>query len=77
MHGSTVAIVRYSRRKCFYFVYFLGGLECDGHSFAYVAHVLPILYRRKCCFVTFSLLYRLQASKQSTHLAFQQKFCKN
>jgi hypothetical protein len=20
------------------FVYFLGGLECDGHSFAYVAH---------------------------------------
>jgi hypothetical protein len=22
----------------FFFVYFLGGLECVGHSFAYVAH---------------------------------------
>ncbi len=23
----------------FFFVYFFGGLECVGHSFAYVAHV--------------------------------------
>ncbi len=24
--------------KCFFFVYFVGGLECVGHSFASVAH---------------------------------------
>jgi hypothetical protein len=23
----------------FFFVYFFGGLECVGHSFAYVAHL--------------------------------------
>ncbi len=25
--------------KMFFFVYFFGGLECVGHSFAYVAHL--------------------------------------
>jgi hypothetical protein len=25
--------------KIFFFVYFFGGLECVGHSFAYVAHL--------------------------------------
>ncbi len=27
------------RRTFFFFVYFFGGLECVGHSFAYVAHL--------------------------------------
>jgi hypothetical protein len=28
----------------FFFVYFFGGLECVGHSFAYVAHLWFIVY---------------------------------
>jgi hypothetical protein len=30
--------VQYNCIHIYFFVYFLGGLECVGHSFAYVAH---------------------------------------
>jgi hypothetical protein len=36
-------VANYSRDtyniRDFFFVYFFGGLECVGHSFAYVAHL--------------------------------------
>jgi hypothetical protein len=32
------SLFEYCKKIFFFFVYFFGGLECVGHSFAYVAH---------------------------------------
>ncbi len=43
----------------FYFVYFFGGLECAGHSFAYVAYFIFFYYS----ILFYSILFNL-----ATHL---------
>jgi hypothetical protein len=60
--GSTTGMIY--ELKALIFVYFFGGLECVGHSLAYVAH---FVFLRYACSGSFRRTYSARPAQLSGH----------